>query len=111
MKDIYVRNKNSLQKLELDEIFFFTKREGKVIAVSLKSNFEIEGSLYYINELLGKNSNFFRCHKSFIINTTKINSIVKFNNKTYNINFNGIKDQAYITQKNLRVFEQKIALI
>jgi two-component system, LytTR family, response regulator len=111
IKDIYIRNNNLLQKLEVDEIFYFAKREGKVIAVTKENRWEIDGTLYYISELLGKNSNFFRCHKSFIVNTKKIRSIENFNNKTYNINFTGINDQAYITQKNLRIFEQRIALL
>lgn len=110
-KDIFIRNKDCLQKIELDEVYFFTKKNNKVIAV-LKNNYlELSTSLYNLTELIASNNNFFRCHKSFIININKISNINKFNNKTYNINFKDIKDKAYITQKNLKILTEKIYVL
>lgn len=111
MRDFYVKTKDSLQKIELNEIFYFSKSKGRVVAVFKDFTLDIDGSLYYINELLGKNQIFFRCHKSFIVNINKISNISKFNNKTYNINFKGIKDTIYITQRNLKLFKEKVSII
>lgn len=111
MKDIFVKGRDILQKLEIDDIYYFTKKDRKVIAVTKEGSFRIDTSLYYINEVLGNNPNFLRCHKSFIVNLKKINTIIKFNNKTYNINFKGIKELAYITQRNLKILADKVSII
>jgi DNA-binding LytR/AlgR family response regulator len=111
MKELFARNKNELHKIELNEVYYFTKRDGKVLAVSKNFIIEITVSLYSISELLGKSPSFFRCHKSFIINLTKIDIISKFNNKAYNISFKDIKDQVYITQRNLKILTEKISIV
>jgi two-component system, LytTR family, response regulator len=111
LKELFTKKGSCLQKLELNEIYFFTKRNNKVFAVLKESSIEIGTSLYYLSEIIGKNQNFFRCHKSFIINLTKINEISKFSNKTYNISFRGIKDEAFITQRNLKILSERISIV
>lgn len=93
--------------IELDEVYFFTKQNGKVIGILRNSKIELPMSLYYLNDLIKKEQYFFRCHKSFIINIKKIADISKYSSKTYNIRFKDIEDMAYITQKNLKILKDK----
>lgn len=109
MKDLFVKTKDYLQRIELDEIYFFTKQNGKVIGVLKDSKIELAVSLYHLNDLI-KKEHFFRCHKSFIININKIEDISKFSSKTYNIRFKGIKEVAYITQKNLKNLKDRFLI-
>lgn len=113
MKQLFVKERNCLKKIDLNEIYYFSTVGNKIIAFTIDSSIELAvSSLNYLNELLSNNSsNFFRCHKSFIINLNKIDCISKFNNKTYNISFRDIKNQVYITQKNLKNLKEKISLI
>lgn len=103
----FVKNEDYLQAVEVDEIYFFTMEKGRVIAVLKNSKVELTASLYLVNELLGKTQEFFRCHKSFIVNVSKIEKISRYHNKTYNIQFRGIKEQAYITEVNLRILKER----
>jgi Response regulator of the LytR/AlgR family len=98
-------------KLELNEIYYITKKKGKVVIITKDSSIETSSSLFYMNEMLRNNMNFFRCHKCFIINLNKINNITKYNNKTYNISFKGIDDVVYITQKNLKILTERISIL
>ncbi|MPN05257.1 LytTR family DNA-binding domain-containing protein [Desulfitobacterium sp.] len=80
---------------------------GKVIAVLKNRRLQLSTSLFLVNELLGKRETFFRCHKSYIVNLSKIEKISRYHNKTYNIQFGGIKEQAYITEANLRILKER----
>lgn len=111
MKNLLIRSRDYIENIELDEIYFFTKRQGKVIGVLKDRRIELATSLYSLNELIGKNQFFFRSHKSFIINIRKISDISKFSDKTYNVRFKDIKDMAYITQKNLKILKEKFLLV
>lgn len=111
MKNLFVKSRDYIQNIELDEIYFFTKQNSKVIGVLKDSKIELAISLYSLYELIGKDQIFFRSHKSFIINIRKISDISKFSDKTYNVRFKGIKDMAYITQKNLKILKEKFLII
>jgi len=112
MKELFVKNGDFLHKIELNEVYFFTKMKGKIIAVLENKKVPIATtSLYQLNELLGSNKNFFRCHKSFIINIRKIEKISKYSSRTYNIMFRGIPEQAYITNDNVKLLKERIIVI
>lgn len=102
-----IKNEDYLQAVDIDEVYFFTSEKGKVIAVLENSKIELTASLYLVNELLGKSQAFFRCHKSFVVNVSKIVKISRYHNKTYNIQFRGIREQAYITEANLRILKER----
>ncbi len=111
MSELFFKSSNILHRLEIDEVCFFTKRNKKVLAIIKDQLYEIDTSLYYINEILSKNVNFIRCHKSFIVNLKKIKEIVKYNNKTYNIYFKDTEEVAFITQKNLKILSNKALIL
>ncbi len=111
MRNTFIRSKDYLQRIELDEIYFFTKEKYKVVGIMKNNKIELSTSLYNINQLISDNISFFRCHKSYIININKIEAISKFGNKTYNIKFRGIKDMAYITEKSLKILKEKSLIL
>ncbi len=111
MNDLFIKNINEIQRIEMSEIFYFTKCKHKTIAVTKDSSIEINNSLYSISALLEKNTMFFRTHKSYIVNIHKIQHISKFNNRTYNIKFKGIEDTVYCTQKNLNILTKRILIL
>ena len=103
----FVKNEDYLQAVELDEVFFFTRENGRVVAVLKNGKIELTASLYQVYELLEKKQTFFRCHKSYVVNVSKIEKISRYHNKTYNIKFRGIKEQAYITEVNLQILKKR----
>lgn len=78
IKKIALNTSNSIQFVNLDDILFF-KADGSYTHVFLKENKNILTSknLKYFEDTLIQNSNFVRCHKSFIVNTNYISEYVK----------------------------------
>ncbi len=107
MEMFFVKDEDFLQAIEVDDVYFFTVENGKVIAVLKDRQFQLSTSLFVVNELVGKSGLFFRCHKSYIVNLNKIEKISRYNNKTYNIKFREIKEQAYITEGNLKILKER----
>jgi len=109
--DCFVKTNNELRRIEINEIYYFSKNDNKTLAVTKDSKIVMNISLYSISTLLEKNPIFLRTHKSYIVNIHKIKKINKFNNRTYNIQFKGIEDIAYCTQKNLKILSDKFYVI
>lgn len=68
----FAKNEDYLQAIEVNDVYFFTVENGKVIAVLKNRRLQLSTSLFLVNELLGKRETFFRCHKSYIVNLSKI---------------------------------------
>ncbi len=109
MSELFIKDKDILTKIEVDEVYFFVKRNSKVYAVMVDGNIEINSTLYYVSGLLGKN--FIRSHRGYIINMNKIDEISKISAKTYNVSFKGILDIAYITSNNLKLIAKRYSII
>jgi len=77
-KKIAISTSNTIAFVNLDEILFF-KADGAYTNVFLEGNKVILTSknLKYYENLLVPYSNFFRCHKSFIVNTNYISEYIK----------------------------------
>lgn len=65
VRNTFIRSKDYLQRIELDEIYFFTKEKYKVVGIMKNNKIELSTSLYNINQLISDNISFFRCHKSY----------------------------------------------
>lgn len=111
MINCFVKSNNELRRIEMNEIYYFSKDNNKTVAVTKNSRIDLNISLYSISTLLERNPTFFRTHKSYIVNINKIEQIIKFENRTYNIKFKGIEDIAYCTQKNLKILSDKFFIL
>lgn len=70
--------------LNPDEILCFYSSEGKVTVVTERGQFMVRNTLNYWEERLS-GSNFFRCHRAFLINLDKVEMIRPMFNNTYDI--------------------------
>lgn len=77
-KKIALSTTHSILFIPLTEILFF-KANGSYTTVYLESRKEIMTSknLKHYEDIIGTNMDFFRCHKSYIINLNKITEYVK----------------------------------
>lgn len=86
VKDILlVKNSNEIYVLHPDQIIYIEKE-------LRKTNIHTEGGKYITSETLNSlekrlGVNFFRCHKSFIVNITKIEKIVPIAERIYQLSF------------------------
>lgn len=89
--------------VESDDIYYLTKN-GQYVQIRLKDKtIEYRENLYNMSYLLPKDY-FMRCHKSFIVNITKILSVNVYNNTTYNVKFRDIHDEIFMARKTINDF-------
>ncbi len=110
-KTVFIKAENLLIKMDLDNIYFFTKYQNKVVAVTTKGIIEANNTLYNISNTLNNNKHFIRTHKSFIVNCRLINSISKYTQNTYIIGFNNTKQKAFMTKANLKLLQDRFLVI
>lgn len=109
MNKMFIKKADIYKYVNCDDFYFFTRSSNKTYAITKKGSFVIGASLNYLNEIMG--SDFLRTHKSYLVNISKIDSISKYTDRTYNIKFIGIRDQAYITNENMKILLSKGAVL
>ena len=83
--------------VNLDEIFYIEKTGRYTLICCVNGKFESRQTLKELEQHLG--TKFFRSHKSFIINTDRIERIVPFPNSSYyEVKFNNCKDKALLSR-------------
>lgn len=105
MNKLFIKKGDIIKYLDADDIYFFTRENNHTYAITKDETLLINASLNYVNEVMG--NDFLRTHKSFLINLNKIDSVPKFTDRTYDINFVGIRRQAYITKENMKILFSK----
>lgn len=96
-----IKSKDINTIIDEDEILFI-EREGKeTIIITEKEKYRTTSPLIELENKLTE-KNFIRAHKSYIINKNKIYEILNYGRCTYIIKFKNIKDNALITQKNMK---------
>lgn len=81
---IPVWSENSIVLLDPAMIQYFTLAEKKVMVHTLENTYESNSTLVELEKKL-ENKGFFRCHKSFLINTDYIEKIIPWVHSTYQI--------------------------
>lgn len=95
---LIIKNKEGINFIDIDSIILI-QREGKsTVLYTSDSRYTTSEGLSDIEERLGK-LNFFRCHKSYLINTSKIIKISPYGRWTYIVQFKDIENDALITHK------------
>ena len=83
--------------LKSDEIFYIEKTGRYTLICCVNGKYETRQTLKKLEQHLG--TRFFRSHKSFIINTDRIERIAPFPNSSYyEIKFNNYKDKALLSR-------------
>ena len=72
-----------IKLLEYNEIIYFHTKSKKVYAVSDQQEYEVEENLSELEEKLG--TDFFRVHRSYIVNLTKIEEVIPWFKGKYQV--------------------------
>ena len=91
---ISVKKDDSIILLNPSEIYYLTARKGKVFIITQNDSFYSWDSMNSWEQKL-KELNFFRCHRSYIVNVDKIKEITPWFNDTYNLKLKDIPDKIY----------------
>lgn len=94
---IPVWKENSIVLLDPDAILYFSTDEKRVIVHTRDNTYESNSSLTELEEKL-EHKGFFRCHKSFLVNTDHIEKIVPWFNSTYMIRLKPAAEQIPVSR-------------
>ena len=102
---ISLYNNGRLIPIDPNEIIYATVEERSTVIVSLKGRFESNNTLGQLEEKLNL-SNFFRCHKSFLVNLDYIEEINPWFNSTFLIKMKNTKDEIPVGRSQAKEFKK-----
>ncbi len=102
---ISIYDNGRLIPLDPNEIIYATVEERNTIIISTKGRFESNNTLSQLEEKLAS-SNFFRCHKSFLVNLDYIEEIDPWFNSTFLIKMKNLKDEIPVSRSQAKEFKK-----
>lgn len=97
---IIIKNGYEIYFIKQDDIFYIERSQRKSIFHTVKGQYQTNEALKAINKRLG--NNFFRCHKSFIINTNRVEKCFPIAERIYEIVFYDYQYRATTSHKKLQ---------
>lgn len=91
--------------VDLDDIYYCIAKERATCVFTKDEEYSVGVSITEFYNSLPKDR-FFRCHRSYIVNITKIKEIIPWFNNTYNLKLQGINYEVPVSRSNLKEFRQ-----
>lgn len=93
---ILIKSKEAISFVDFKDIILIEREDRNTVIYTSDGSYVTSESLSELEERLDKNA-FFRCHKSYIINITKIHQIYPYGRWTHIIKLKGTERDALIT--------------
>lgn len=94
-----------IRVVDLDDIYYCAAKERITHVFTKDEEYSVSISITEFYNSLPKNK-FFRCHRSYIVNITKIREIIPWFNNTYNLRLQDIDYEVPVSRNNLKEFKQ-----
>lgn len=91
--------------VDLNDIYYCLAKERVTYVFTKDEEYSVGVSITEFYNSLPKDR-FFRCHRSYIVNITKIREIIPWFNNTYNLRLQGIDCEVPVSRSNLKEFKQ-----
>ncbi|HYE83402.1 MAG TPA: LytTR family DNA-binding domain-containing protein [Clostridia bacterium] len=100
---------NKLYVLSLNDIYYCTAHEHEVHVFTKADEYIVNSSISDFYKKLPPDI-FFRCHRSYIVNTGKITEIIPWFNNTYMLKLNGLHSEIPVSRQNISAFKQLMGI-
>lgn len=100
VKKIFVEDKGETILLKPEDIYYFEVRDKTVFIKTRTENYSSLSSLGYFETKL-QNNNFYRSHRSYIINLDKVSRLIYFGKIICEVGFADIKETALVSKNNV----------
>lgn len=91
--------------VDMNDIYYCLAKERVTYVYTKKEEYSVNLSISEFYNNLTKDK-FFRCHRSYIVNITKIKEIIPWFNNTYNLKLQDIDYEVPVSRSNLKEFKQ-----
>ena len=92
-----------------NDIDYVETKDGETILYSAKGTFISGDSLTHYEELL-TSYNFFRCHRSYLINLDDITEVIPWFNNTFAVTIRNYKEPIPVSRRNIKAFKELLNL-
>lgn len=97
VKRISVSEDDSIIILDVEDIIYIAAMGGEVYIFNKNNKYKSRDSLSSWENKL-RDYNFFRCHRGYIVNISKINKVSPWFNGSYNLNLNYLKEEIPVSR-------------
>lgn len=95
--------------LNINDIYYCEAHEHEVYVHTREDQYKVSSSISDFYKKLPQ-SNFFRCHRSYIVNIDKITEIIPWFNNTYMLKLQGLKAEVPVSRQNILSFKQLMGI-
>ncbi|WP_026881701.1 LytR/AlgR family response regulator transcription factor [Clostridium akagii] len=89
----------------VDDIYYCEAKERETSVLTKDEEYLMKMSISEFYDTLPKEM-FFKCHRSYIVNITKIKEIIPWFNNTYNLRLKDIPEEIPVSRSNVKKFKQ-----
>lgn len=89
----------------VDDIYYCEAKERETSVLTKDEEYLMKMSISEFYDTLPKEI-FFKCHRSYIVNITKIKEIIPWFNNTYNLRLKDIPEEIPVSRSNVKKFKQ-----
>jgi two-component system, LytTR family, response regulator len=100
---------NKLCVLNLNDIFYCQSNEHEVLIYTKEDEYRITSGISDFHKRLPQD-NFFRCHRSYIVNLDKIREIIPWFNNTYMLKLQFLDTEIPVSRQNISIFKQLMGI-
>lgn len=100
---------DKLSVINVNDIYYCEAHEHEVYIYTKDDQFKTTSSISDFYKKLPQN-NFFRCHRSYIVNTDKITEIIPWFNNTYMLKLKGLESEIPVSRQNILAFKQLMGI-
>jgi len=107
---IIIKNKEGISFVDTSDIVIVQREDRNTVIYTVDNSYITSEGLSELEERLDKNQ-FFRSHKSYIVNLDRIDSIEPWFNSTYNIHIKGIDEIIPVSRTYAKAFKEVMNIL
>lgn len=96
---------NKLVVINIDDIYYCEARERETLVYTKDCEYIAKNSILEFEKKLTCDK-FFKVHRSYIVNTTKIEEIIPWFNSTYKLKLKNMDNEVYVSRSKIKDFRQ-----
>lgn len=104
-KKIFVEDNGDTILLKPDDIYFFEVRDKTVFIKTKNNTYSSPNNLSYFEAKL-QNSNFYRCHRAFLINLNQVSRFIHYSKVICEVGFADIPETALVSKTNVNILKR-----
>lgn len=104
-KKLFVDNRDETLLLKPEEIYYFEVSDKTVLIKTLQNTYTSGNSLDYFEAKL-QNSNFYRSHRSYLVNLDKVSRLITYSKTNCEVGFADIKETVLVSKRNISLLKR-----